>query len=161
MAATHKRGRGQRGYLPGTQCILCVLGAWRDRHATIALRSPQSVIGSSYLYLCRSTTLCDAPRHSACLSTRPQRVDRRYISMLESSFRCGGSPPALHLEERRVVSNLGVGNSGPSCLGGEGGAVAEVPVYPPITQLHAAPQLHLDELLDIWLPGLPLHAVPR
>ena len=41
MAATHKRGRGQRGYLPGTQCILCVLGAWRDRHATIALRSPQ------------------------------------------------------------------------------------------------------------------------
>ena len=24
MAATHKRGRGQRGYLPGTQCILCV-----------------------------------------------------------------------------------------------------------------------------------------
>ena len=49
MAATHKRGRGQRGYLPGTQCILCVLGAWRDRHATIALRSPQPVIGSSYI----------------------------------------------------------------------------------------------------------------
>ena len=39
MAATHKRGRGQRGYLPGTQCILCVLGARRDRHAAIALRS--------------------------------------------------------------------------------------------------------------------------
>ena len=25
MAATHKRGRGQRGYLPGTQCILWLL----------------------------------------------------------------------------------------------------------------------------------------
>ena len=70
------------------------------------------------------------------------RTRHSRISMLESSFRCGGSPPALHLEERRVVSNLGVGNSGPSCLGGEGGAVAEVPVYPPIAQLHSstAPQ---------------------
>ena len=27
--------------------------------------------------LCRSTALCDAPRHSACLSIRPQRVGRR------------------------------------------------------------------------------------
>ena len=71
------------------------------------------------------------------------RTRHSRISMLESSFRCGGSPPALHLEERRVVSNLGAGNSGPSCLGGEGGAVAEVPVYPPIAQLHSstAPQL--------------------
>ena len=63
--------------------------------------------------------------------------------MLESSFRRGGSPSALRLEKRRVVSNLGVGSSGPSSLGGEGGAVAEVPVYPPIAQLHStAPQLH-------------------
>ena len=37
------------------------------------------------------------------------RTRHSRISMLESSFRCGGSPPALHLEERRVVSNLGVG----------------------------------------------------
>ena len=72
------------------------------------------------------------------------RVRHSRISMLESSFRRGGSPSALRLEERRVVSNLGVGGSGPSSLGGEGGAVAEVPVYPPIAQLHSstAPQLH-------------------
>ena len=70
------------------------------------------------------------------------RTHHSRISMLESSFRRGGSPSALHLEKRRVVSNLGVGNSGPSFLGGEGGAVAEVPVYPPIAQLHSstAPQ---------------------
>ena len=37
------------------------------------------------------------------------RTRHSRIPMLESSFRCGGSPPALHLEERRVVSNLGVG----------------------------------------------------
>ena len=37
------------------------------------------------------------------------RVRHSRISMLESSFRRGGSPSALRLEERRVVSNLGVG----------------------------------------------------
>ena len=37
------------------------------------------------------------------------RVRHSRISMLESSFRRGGSPSALRLEERRVASNLGVG----------------------------------------------------
>ena len=37
------------------------------------------------------------------------RVHHSRMSMLESSFRRGGSPSALRLEERRVASNLGVG----------------------------------------------------
>ena len=37
------------------------------------------------------------------------RVRHSRMSMLESSFRRGGSPSALRLEERRVASNLGVG----------------------------------------------------
>ena len=51
------------------------------------------------------------------------RVRTRHsrISMLESSFRRGGSPSALRLEERRVASNLGVGELRPELPRGGGG----------------------------------------
>ena len=76
------------------------------------------------------------------------RTRHSRISMLESSFRCGGSPPALHLEERRVVSNLGVGELRSELPRGGGGGSsrgAGLSTNSTAPQLHSstAPQLHL------------------
>ena len=67
------------------------------------------------------------------------RTRHSRISMLESSFRCGGSPPALHLEERRVVSNLGVGELRSELPRGGGGGSSR---GAGLSTNSTAPQLH-------------------
>ena len=69
------------------------------------------------------------------------RTRHSRISMLESSFRRGGSPSALRLEERRVVSNLGVGelrSELPRGGGGGGSRGAGLSTNSTAPQLHSA-----------------------
>ena len=67
------------------------------------------------------------------------RVRHSRMSMLESSFRRGGSPSALRLEERRVASNLGVGELRPELPRGGGGGGSR---GAGLSTNSTAPQLH-------------------
>ena len=75
------------------------------------------------------------------------RTRHSRISMLESSFRRGGSPSALRLEERRVASNLGVGELRSELPRGGGGGGSR---GAGLSTNSTAPQLHSS---TAWMPG--------